>query len=150
MVQWNGRVVAPVEARSAVQVVHLRLGARSARKVRITTDGAEVRGASGEIVVGEGSRSGVASVTRGGAGVAVDGVHVVVVRWLPVDRLETLVELLRAAELPLTEDGPEDEDTSDGCNSGNENGENIALLFGSCAGHRRCGGGSSINSLSLG
>lgn len=150
----RSRIVTPaIEASTAVQAVHLRLGARSASEIRITTDRAEVRGASGEIMVREGLCCGVVAVPvpGGGAGMSVDGVKVVVVRRrLPVDRLEALIELLGAAEFPLAEDGPEDEDTTDGGHCGKENGEDIALLFSSGTSHCRGCGGLCIHSLGLG
>jgi hypothetical protein len=149
----NRRVVAPVEASTAVQTRHLRLRARSTSEIRITTDGTDMRGASGEVVVRNRveRRVIVAAVCGRSAGLATERIEVVIVgRRLPVDRLETLIELLRAAELPFTEDSPEDEDTTNRCHSGDEDGKDVALLLGGRSSHGRGIGSLNRDGVSLG
>jgi hypothetical protein len=47
----------------------------------------------------------------------------VVIGWLPIDRLETLVELGRSGKLPLAENGPEEKNSTDGGSDDNQNGQ---------------------------
>jgi hypothetical protein len=70
---------------------------------------------------------------RGNATVVVGGL-------LPVDGLETLVELLGARELPLAENGPEDGDTAEGGSNRDEDRRSRAFVFigGRGGGGQRC------------
>lgn len=47
----------------------------------------------------------------------------------PVNGVHPLVELLRATELPLSEDGPENEDTADRGDNSDEDGGNVTLVL---------------------
>ena len=70
---------------------------------------------------------------------------------LPVNGLHALVELLGAAELPLAEDSPDDEDTADG-RSDNDHDRDCSALLSRVTGLLerdggglfRGGGGSSL------
>jgi hypothetical protein len=42
--------------------------------------------------------------------------------WLPINRIEALIELLGAGELPFAEDSPEDSDTANGGSNGDNDG----------------------------
>ena len=66
-----------------------------------------------------------------------------IIRLLPVNGLHPLVKLLGASELPLAEDGPDDKDTTDGGNDGDEDGSDVALVLVGCCGscHGRRSGG---------
>lgn len=66
-----------------------------------------------------------------------------ILRLLPVDGLHPLVKLLGASELPLAEDGPDDKDTTNGGDGGNEDGSDVALALVGCCGscHGRWSGG---------
>ncbi len=50
-----------------------------------------------------------------GSAASVETGHVVICTcWLPVDGLHAVFEVSRGLELPIANDGPEDEDTPDG------------------------------------
>jgi len=145
----------PRHADPAVEVVHLRLRARTACEVGVSTDGREVGRSSGEVVVGnrvlggcvpavavqallvgvarmEGRRVRVAAGGAGQTGVAV----AVVVGGQPVDGGHPVVELARLAELPFAEDGPDDSDTYDATSDGKD-GDPGGVGDGCCYAIRR-------------
>jgi len=149
VVQWDSVVESTVEAWTASEMLlHRGQGAGTARKISVSTNGA---GASCEVMVqgisavasarvrvagprAERRGAGVGTAMRGNAAVLVGGL-------LPVDGLETLVEFLGTRELPLAEDGPNDEDTTNGSSNSDEDcgGRSLVLIRG------RSGGGQSAS-----
>jgi hypothetical protein len=140
MMKRDGRegIIASVEAHTTLHVVllHLGLGARPTSKVSVASNRRE-RGGSGEVVFGQ-WREAATSVVIGGHAVltatackaavfsaggverrrvggdpAVRGETAVVHGRLPVDGLETILELGRGTELPFANYGPDDSTTSD-------------------------------------
>jgi hypothetical protein len=59
-----------------------------------------------------------------------DDAIIIMARRLPVNGLESVFELLRATELPLAEDGPENGDTTEGGSDSDEDRHDITR-FGS-------------------
>lgn len=154
MVQRNSIIESTVEAWAASKMLlHRRQRAGTARKISVSTNGA---GAGREVMIegimsaatsarvrvarsrAEGRCAGVGTAMRGNATVVVGGL-------LPVDGLETLVELLGARELPLAENGPEDGDAAEGGSDCDEDRRSRASVF---IGAR--GGGGQRCSLSIG
>lgn len=121
---------------------HLRAGAGATSQISITANRSE-RGSSGsEVVVRDGLErivmvgaittraEGILAMARArmegtmgeGSSASVEtGNTVISSSWLPVDRLHAVFEVSRGLELPLADDGPEDEDTTNGGSNGCDN-----------------------------
>lgn len=111
----------------AAVLPHLWAGATG--YIRVSTDWADmaVGRASGEVMVegiaasgGRGERVARVATVRG------DNAIIIMARRLPVNGLESVFELLRATELPLAEDGPENGNTTNRGSDSNEDRHDIA------------------------
>lgn len=119
-------VVSVVEAWATSEMfLHRRGGPAS--HICVSTNGRGV-GSGGKVVV-EGVAARAVSVTRARmvrrarGDAAMRGNAIVLTSgWLPINGVEALIELLGAGELPFTEDGPEDSNTSDGSSHGDNDG----------------------------
>lgn len=132
-----------VHAGATVQLVHLRPGAGTASEIGVTTDGSEGSRAGSEVVIRDGlettvamlrsiSSVGTVAVTRrvegllrrARAGAVEAGETVPVVGGgLPIDGLHPVLEAGRGLELPLANDGPADEDDTNGTGDGHNDDE---------------------------
>ncbi len=141
VVKRDARVgfVASVEARTTLDyaLLHLGLGARATSEVSVTPNWRERRSASGEVVFGQRREAASSSVIgdgavltvaagkagavfvagrmerrRVGGNSAMRGEATVVVRRLPVDGLEAILERGRGTELPFADYGPDDSTAS--------------------------------------
>lgn len=135
VVRRGGKVVfvTPVDTRTTLQsLLHLWLRAGATREVSIATNRRKCGSASSEIVVGQGGKVAVIRPST----IAPVQAHVIVtcrverrcigghptVRGkatfmfcgLPVDGLETILELRRGTELPLADDGPNNSAATNG------------------------------------
>jgi len=127
--------VTPVDTRTTLQsFVHLWLRAGAAREVGIATNRRKHGSASSEIVIRQGREAAIgvirpSTIAPGQAHVivacrverrcigrhpAMRGKAAVVLCGLPVDGLETILELSRGTELPLADDGPNNGAATDG------------------------------------
>ena len=149
---------------SLVHLRHLRLGAWSSRKIRISSTRGKVRGSGGEVVIRKrrGALTGVVSVmlrrvvirlvsTRVEGRVRVSGRGTVktwdaVIRTggLPVDWLHTVLEFVRRLELPLADEGPDNRDTSDRGSQGDDDSQGCFCRRARAAGRRNGGRGARI------
>jgi hypothetical protein len=107
-------VVSVVEAWATSEMfLHRRRGPTS--HICVSANGRAV-GSGGKVMV-EGvtaravTRARMVRRARGDAAMRGNGV-VLAGGWLPINGVEALIELLGAGELPFTEDGPEDSNTS--------------------------------------
>lgn len=126
-----------------VATVASELGAGTTGHVCVSSNGTEMGWASSKVVVGDSvGKTGIGTMAVSTVRVEGRVGHATVVGsiicLLPVDRLHPLVKPLGASELPLAEDGPNDKDTTNGGDGGNEDGSDVALglvgLCGSCHG----------------
>lgn len=114
----------------ATVLPHLWAGAT--RHICISSNRAHMGRTSGEVMVerivaSAARRVGAARVTA----VSGDNSIIITRRRLPINGLESVLELLRATELPLAEDGPENGNTSDGGSDSDEDGHDITRSLGS-------------------
>jgi len=156
-------IIASADAQTALDValLHLGLGARATSEVSVAPNWRE-RSASREVVFGQRREAATSVVLTAGAGKAavfvagrverrrvggdsaMRGEAAVVHGRLPVDGLETVLELCRGTELPFANYGPDDSNTSNRCGKYDDDrqggvGQTGAANFGIIAGRGRGG-----------
>lgn len=118
-----------------------------ARHVRVTADRADMGRASGEVVlerVRAASRGGATAVRGSRRETASGEATIFVALGPPVNGVHAVLELLGATELPLAEDSPENEDTTNGGDNSNQDGDDVAADLG-CSGQLRQDGCGSLD-----
>jgi hypothetical protein len=149
---------------SLVHLRHLRLGAWSSRKIRISCTRSKVRRSRGEVVVRKraDALADTVSVVLRGVVIRLVSTRVegrmrvggrgTVNTWngflwtggLPVDWLHTVFELVRRLELPLADEGPDNRDTSNRGGQGDDDGQRRLCRRARAACRRDGGSGARI------